>query len=109
MSRKKQASPEVIQLIRRLAKDAERVEVYRTAIYSFMGGELTKEDVCDAVCEWIDAGKGIVETTIHTIPEFKGTPAYELKPRLGGQIHYVKMAIEKRDDDWMLILSAHPD
>lgn len=32
-----------------------------------------------------------------------------MKPRLEGKVHYVKVALEKRGDDWLLILSTHLD
>ena len=106
---KQAADPAVVRLIRQLAADPDRVEIYRTAKYDFMSGSLTAEDVCDAICDWIDAGQTVVETVINKIPELIDEPAYELKPVLLGQRYYVKLALEKRGDDWLLILSAHLD
>lgn len=106
---KQTANPDIVKLIRRLAENPERVEVYGTAKYAFMAADFTKDDVCEAICDSIDAGESIRETTIHTIPDLKGKSAYELKPRLLGQRYYLKLALEKRHDDWLLILSIHDD
>jgi hypothetical protein len=106
---KKLADAGVVALIRTLASDPGRVEVYRSAKYDFLSGTITKDDVCDAVCAWIDAGEPVLETIIHTIPELQGHPAYELKPQLAGHRYYVKLAMEKRGEDWLLILSVHLD
>jgi hypothetical protein len=98
-----------VKLIRELAADPDRVEVYRTAKYDFMARTLTVDDVCEAICDWIDCGQPVNETVIHTIPELKDTPAYELKPVLFEKRYYVKLGLERRGDDWLLILSAHLD
>lgn len=106
---KKPATPDVVKLIRRIAATPEFVEVYETAVYDFMGVGFTKEDLCEAICEWVDDGREVRETTIKNIRALKGQPAYELKPRLAGRVYYVKLSLEKRGDDWLLILSAHLD
>lgn len=106
---KKAADPAIVRLIRELAADPDRVAVYRTAKYDFLAPTLTVDDVCDAICEWIDRGNPVIETVIHTIPERKNTPAYELKPVLCEKRYYVKLALERQGEGWLLILSAHLD
>jgi len=111
MATKRDAAQETVDLLRQLAEEPDRVEVFGTAKYSLMGSDLTKEDVCDAICKWIDMGKPVKETTIHTIPELIDEAAYEMKPKLNKQRYYLKVYIEKVEDsdELMLILSAHPD
>jgi hypothetical protein len=72
---------------------------------------LTKDDVCDKIIEWIDAGERVKPTTIHTIPGHVGMPAYEMKPRINHSLFYIKVALMKlgEQNEHMMLSSVHPD
>ena len=50
-------------------------------------------------------------TVLHTIPQFQGMPAYEMKPRINSILFYIKVMLQEvgSSDERMLLLSVHPD
>lgn len=71
--------------------------------------DLTKEDVCDAICDWIDAGKPVEQIATEHVPEHKGEPAYVMVPKVGNEELYVKVTIVDlgRWQEKLLIISSH--
>ena len=73
---------------------------------------LTKEDVCDAICDWIEAGRPVAEITTEYVPEHKGEPAYVMTPKINDVDFYVKVTIIDAGEwrEQLLIISTHrPD
>lgn len=105
------ADPVIVKEIRQLASEPKRVMIGRTAQSDMMAQGLTVDDVCDTIIEWIDAGERVKPTVLHTIPEFKGMPAYEMKPRINGILFYIKVTILETEtpEERMLVISVHPD
>ncbi|NQT38496.1 MAG: hypothetical protein HQ581_13455 [Planctomycetes bacterium] len=109
----KSADSHTIQEIRRLAVDPSRVRVTRGTEWDLLAHHLTKEDVCDKIIDWIDADERVKPTTIHSdrFPSLKGQEAYEMKPRIQGTLFYIKVALVElgQPDEYMLVISAHPN
>ena len=99
------------EAIRSLAKQLDRVVTTKTVEFDLMGRGLTKADVCDEIVDWIDAGERVKGTTIQKIPNLNGQRAFEMKPRVGGKLFYIKVMIRRGDDsdDSLLVLSFHLD
>jgi len=106
------ADPQTVQTIRELAGQLDRVRLTMRAQCDLWAEHLTKENVCDAICDWIDAGKPVgVITTAH-VAEHRGEPAYEMLPQVGDAELYVKVTIVDLGDwqEKLLIISSHrPD
>lgn len=107
----KSADSHTVQEILRLASDPSNVLVSRQANSDLLAWRLTKEDVCDKIVEWIDAGERVKPTTLHSYPDFEGEPAYEMKPRIKNMLFYLKVALVElgEPDEYMLLISTHPD
>lgn len=95
--------------IRRLASDPTRVDVSTTAKYDLMGRGLSKEDICDEIVAWIDKGERVKRVTLRG--KHAGQAAYEMKPRIGDVLFYLKVTLCKlgQPAESMLIVSAHLD
>jgi hypothetical protein len=95
--------------IRRLASNPSKVEVSTTATYDLMARGLTKEDICDEIVAWIDNGERVKRVTLRG--RHAGQAAFEMKPRINGSLLYVKVTLCRltQSDEFMLIISAHPD
>jgi len=104
------ADSETIREIRRLASDPSLVRPTRQATWDMVAQCLTKDDVCDKIIEWIDAGERVKPTTIHSIPGFIGTQAYEMKPRINTSLFYIKVALAELGGagEHMVLFSVHP-
>lgn len=99
-------------LIRDLALRPERVRIDAHATGNMMAWRLTVEDVCDAICDWIDQGERVKPTVVKTHPKaLVGMPAHDLSPVpiLSGRF-YIRLTIYKPDQlqDTLLIVSVHP-
>ena len=107
----KSADSRTIQEIRRLASDPSKVFTRSQANSDLLAWHLTKEDVCDKIVEWIDAGERVKPTTLHSYPDLEGEPAYEMKPRIKDILFYLKVALVElgKPDEYMLLISTHPD
>jgi hypothetical protein len=69
---------------------------------------LTIPGVCQAICECIDAGAGIMETVTDTARGHIGKPAYEVYPTIDAEDLFVKVGIDARRWGPVLILiSVH--
>ena len=103
------ADPQVVQTIRELAARLDTVRVTTRAECDLWAEHLTKEDVCDAICDWIDASKPVEQVTTRYVPEHRGEPAYVMAPEVGGMELYVKVTIVD-PGEWkekLLIISSH--
>ena len=106
------ADAEIVAKIRLLASDPTKVQaVHSGVVCSLLTHDLTIDDVCDKIVQWIDAGERVKPTILHSISGKIGQPAYEMKPRINGTLFYLKVTLEKQDDsdEYMLLLSAHPN
>jgi hypothetical protein len=103
------ADPQTVQTIRELAAHPDRVRLTMRAKSDLWAEHLTKEDVCDAICDWIDAGKPLGVITTEHVAEHKGEPAYEMLPRVGDAELYVKVTIVDLGEwqEKLLIISSH--
>lgn len=105
------AGPQIIQEIRRLAFFPNDVILTGTATADLLARHLSIDDICAAIIDWIDSGQRVKPTTLHSFPGLQGEPAYEMKPRLGGVIFYLKLALIdlNQPGEYLLLISAHPD
>lgn len=105
------ADPQIVREIRRHATDRTCVHTTHQATLGMLAQQLTIDDVCDKIIEWIDAGERVKPTTIHTFPGLQGRPAYEMKPRINNILFYIKVALVElgNPNERMLLISVHPD
>ena len=70
---------------------------------------LTVAGVCQAICDWIDAGEPLMETMTRYDKRHVGEPAYELYPVVDGTELFIKVTICERGsaDELLLVISAH--
>jgi hypothetical protein len=103
------ANPGELADMRRLASDPTKVRVTKTVEYDLLAHHLTKEDICDEIVAWIDGGQHVKKVTLRG--QHAGQPAFEMKPRINGTLFYLKVTLCDlgESDEYMLILSAHPD
>ena len=103
------AEPQQVAEIRRLALDPSKVRLTRTADYDLLGRHLKKDDVCQAIVKWIDAGERVKPVTLRGADS--GATAYEMKPRIGEFLFYVKVTLRElgQSNETMLVISAHLD
>ena len=98
-------------LIRSLASQPERVETDRHATGNMLAWQLSLEDVCDAICEWIDSGERVKPTVVKTHPKaLVGMAAYDLSPvQISSHRYYIRLTIYRPDQsqDTLLIVSVH--
>jgi len=95
--------------IRRFAANPSGVRVTRTTQYDLLAHEVTKEEVCETIIEWIDGGQRVKKVTLRG--QHAGLPAFEMKPRINDTLFYLKVALCEMDlpIEYMLLISAHPD
>lgn len=105
------ADPQIVQQIRSLALVPDDVETTNTAAEDLAARDLTVDDICEAIVDWIDADERVKPTKLHSFPGLQGEWAYEMKPRIEGRLFYLKVTLVKRpiSDEYMLLISAHPD
>jgi hypothetical protein len=103
------AEPRILAEIRRLALDPNKVRVTRTAEYDLLGRQLKKDDVCQVIVQGIDAGERVKTVTLRGADS--GATAYEMKPRIGGVLFYVKVTLRElgQPQETLLVISAHVD
>jgi hypothetical protein len=83
--------------------------VTKTAQYDLLGHNLTKEDICNEIVRWLDAGQRVKKVILRG--EHVGAAAFEMKPRLKGTLFYLKVTLCDlgEPDETLLLISAHPD
>lgn len=105
------ADPQIVQLIRQLALFPDDVETSKTVTGDLVARNLTVNEICEAIVDWIDAGERVKPTKLHSFPGLQGKWAYEMKPRIDGRLFYLKVTLMKRlpSEEYLLLISAHPD
>lgn len=70
---------------------------------------ITIAGICEAIQEWIDADKDLIEDVTKAAQPHIGKPIYIMKPKIGKQEIYLKVGIERNQETgkYMLIISAH--
>jgi len=103
------ADPQTVRDIRTLASRPEDVEVTTRANCDLWAENLKKEDICDAIVDWIDAGEHVEQITTNNVPDHLGDPAYVMKPEIAGARFYVKVTIRNQGEwrELLLIISSH--
>lgn len=104
------ADAETLEAIRRLATEPDRVRVTQRAEYDLLAEGLTKDDICDEIIAWIDAGKDVEAGITNQVETHYGEAHYVLKPSINGKTFYVKVTILHRDEwrEELLLISNHP-
>ncbi len=106
----KKAAHKVIERIVRLAGSPEKAKTTQSALYDLMGLGLTKFEICDAICDWINRGEPVQEVVTKYAKDHIGEPAYVMKPNLTGVRLYIKVTIQECNAiETLLIISAHID
>ncbi len=107
----KKADAGTLADIRRLAADPSRVRLTTTVQFDLMAHRLTKADMCDEIIDWIDRDEPVKEVVLHSFPNLVGQRAYEIKPRMKKTLFYIKVTLVElgQPDEYLLIISAHPD
>jgi hypothetical protein len=105
------ADAQSIAMIRRLALKPDAIWPSSQVVSDLMAYNLTIDDICDAMIEWLDEGERVKPTVIKSISGRVGQPAFEMKPRIDGRLWYIKIAIDDPGgtDERMALLSAHVD
>jgi hypothetical protein len=109
--KRKLAGSDVKNEILRLAQSPEKVKTTALAYYDLMGLDLTKPDVCDAICDWVKTGKELQLKITKNAKGHIGELMYALKPEINGIKCYVEVTIQKnsQSQENLLIISAHVD
>jgi hypothetical protein len=97
------------RLIRRFAANPGLVRVTKTTQYDLLAHDLTKEEICQEIVTWVDGGNKVKKVLLRG--DHAGSPAFEMKPRINNAIYYLKVTLcdVNEDDEYMLLISAHPD
>ena len=105
---KKKADKGLTATIRLSAGNPNAVQITETAKYDLLAHNLTKADICDAICDWIDAGKPVDTVTMKG--RDAGSTGYVMKPTISGKGYYVKVLLRDIGGGRiLLIISTHPD
>jgi len=99
----------IVKAIRRLAGEPDKVHATTRSVRDLAALRITIAGVCQAVCDWIDAGEQITETITRYDAEHVGEPAYELYPVFDDTDMFIKVTICERgsDQELLLVISAH--
>jgi len=99
----------IVKTIRQLAADPTKVHATARSMRDMATLRITIAGVCQAICEWIDAGEQITETITRCDKEHVGEPAYELYPVFTDVDMLIKVTITERgsDQELLLVISAH--
>lgn len=103
------ADQEIVKTIRLLAARINEVGQTKQSMRDMWYEGLKKDDICEAICDWIDKGKPVQEIVTKYVPERVGEPAYVIKPIIEGKEYYVKVTITNPDmwNERLLIISSH--
>ncbi len=101
----------VKKLIQALASLPEQVQTDAHASGNMMAWRLSIEDVCEAICEWIEKGERVKPVVIKEQPKaLVGMTAYELAPvPILSHKYYIRITIYQPEasKDKLLLLSVH--
>lgn len=107
---KRAARPEIVNCIRKLAAEPKKVRITFRCKYDIMAEGLTKHEICEEICSWINERKPVEEVVTKHAPGHIGKVAYVVKPSINNKGYYIKVAIEdlSASGKKLLIISAHP-
>ena len=99
----------IVKSLGRLAGEPDKVHATTRSMRDLAALRVTIAGVCQAICDWIDAGEQITETITRYDAEHVGEPAYELYPVLDDTDMFIKVTICERgsDQELLLVISAH--
>ena len=99
----------IVKSLRRLAGEPDKVHATTRSMRDLAALGITIAGVCQAVCDWINAGEQITETITRYDAEHVGEPAYELYPVIDDTDMFIKVTIRERrsDQELLLVISAH--
>ena len=99
----------IVKAIRRLAGEPDKVHATTRSMRDLAALGITIAGVCQAVCDWINAGEQITETITRYDAEHVGEPAYELYPVIDDTDMFIKVTICERgsDQELLLVISAN--
>ncbi len=97
------------EAICRFALNSALVKITKTVQYDLLAAELAKDEVCQKIVVWIENGERLKKVTLRG--EHGGQAPFEMKPRLKDVLFYLKVTVceSGEPDEYMLIVSAHPD
>lgn len=97
----------VLQIICGLAKKSDKAILTERAEYETFALNLTVHDICDAIVEWIEQGKSVVQDVTRKSPKHIGRQIFIFSPMIiNKQKCYVKVTIAD-DQLFLVIISAH--
>ena len=107
---KKNADSKIVKLIYKLAGDPSQVKWTQRAYWDMVSNDLTVAGLCEAIQEWINAGKTVIEGVTTEAQPHTGKFHYIMKPTIEKRKIYLKVGIEKDPNtgEQMLIISSHP-
>ena len=99
----------VIRTIRRLAAIPDLVRTTNRCLQDMASLRINRAGVCQAICDWIDAGETVTATITTEDPKHIAEPAYEVYPVIEGVKMFVKVSVVSRGSqtELLLIISAH--
>ena len=108
---KSTADDNIVKQILKLAENPEKAENTESAYYGQMSLGVTKDDVCDAICNWINSGEQVQRITTKDAKGHIGERPFVMKPVLAGKKCYVKVTVQKSGSakERLLIISTHSD
>lgn len=101
------ANSEVARIIRSLALKPHETKSTERATYDMLSLGITKDDVCDAIRQWIDDRNDIEAKITAEVAEHQGRTHYILKPAIKGESLYVKLDILENPYEHLVIVSCH--
>lgn len=107
---KKTADPGTVKLIYQLAGNPTWVFATGRATRDMQRLGLTKDDVCDAIREWIDNNKPVTEDETRNDPNHIGEIICIFKEcQVQGHSLYVKVQIREnvKTGEYLLVISSH--
>jgi hypothetical protein len=99
----------VIRTIRQLAALPDLVRTTKRCLQDMASLRINRAGVCQAICDWIDAGETVIATITTEDPKHIAEPAYEVYPDIEGVKMFVKVSVVSRGSqaELLLIISAH--
>lgn len=99
----------VIRTIRQLAALPDLVRTTKRCLQDMASLRINRAGVCQAICDWIDAGQPVIATITTEDPKHIAEPAYEVYPVIEGVKMFVKVSVVRRGSrtELLLIISAH--
>jgi hypothetical protein len=97
----------ILQILCDLAKKSDRVIITERADWDSFNLNLTVHDICDAIVDWIDQGKKVIQDVTRKVPEHAGKQIFIFEPiTINKRRCYVKVTIAD-EQLCLVIVSAH--